>query len=364
MVAVLMLLVACGPTPAKPATVTAPAPSPSTTRPPTLAPSATAAPTATRSGYDAFLAKPEGALRVMTYNVGWDSIFPDEDPLNHDLRVAERGAAFVRVMSALQPDVVCLQEINERRSEQNLEAFLDQVMPSGAGSWQADHVRDTLLATNHRLLEAGYELKTRTILPYLDQSAGLVDLPDEVFGEQDLYLVCSHFKAGGNLSDILLRVRQADAIMAHMRDLTASEELAAGTPYVLLGDFNIYDTDPARQLRTLMRGDIYDQARYGPDWDPDWDGTQLLDVGPSHNDLGEDHYTWRQDASPFNPRALDRIIYTNSVLRVLNSFVLNTELMTDEALERHGLERHDVLLDPASSYHDHFPVVVDFALKR
>lgn len=302
----------------------------------------------------------------MTYNVGWDSIFNPDDPLNHELREGNRVDSFVRIMRAVDPDIVCLQEINQRRGEADLSAFMNSVMQAGSGSdWQVVHVRDTLITSHLDLVERGFQLETRSVLPNLDQAAALIDLPDESYGRTDMYVVCSHFKAGGGLGDILLRVRQADAIMAHLRDFRTSEgptRLSEGTPFVILGDFNIYDTDPARQYRTLVHGDIEDQGRYGEDWAPDWDGSPLRDARPSHNGLGEHFYTWRQDLSPFNPRALDRIIYSDSVLALENAFVLNTLLMSDDILALHGLERQDVLFDPESGTYDHLPVVVDFSI--
>jgi len=235
----------------------------------------------------------------------------------------------------------------------------------GESDWQAVHVRDTLIASHFDLVEQAYELETRTILPILDQAAALVDLPDEAYGPTDLYMVCAHFKSGGTYGDVLLRVRQADAIMAHLRDSVAGQggsNLVLDTPYLVLGDFNIYDTDPARQRLTLLRGDIHDEDAYGPDWSPDWDGSALTDALPTHNGLGDDTYTWRADASPLNPGALDRVFFTDSVLRLENAFVLNTALMDAAALERNGLVWDDVLLVASAGYYDHLPVVVDFSL--
>jgi hypothetical protein len=177
----------------------------------------------------------------------------------------------------------------------------------------------------------------------------------------DLYLICAHFKSGGNLGDILLRGRQADVIMAHVGDFTTvggELDLEPGTPFVILGDFNVYDTDPARHLRTLLQGDIDDEDRYGGDVQPDWDGTALADARPSHNGLGLEFYTWRNDFEPFLPGELDRVIYSDSALAVADAFVLNTELLADEALSAHGLQRQDVLLEPG--HYDHLPLVVDF----
>jgi len=322
--------------------------------------------TATLSADDRFLDRVPDSLRVMTFNVNWDSIFPDDDPENDDLRLFSRAESFRRILGAVRPDIVCLQEINYLRRDSQLADFLERALGAPEGeSWQVAHVGDDLIATRFGLLEEGYELETGSVLTTLDQAAALVDLPDEAYGSTDLYLICSHFKSGGSPEDILLRVRQADAIMAHVRDFETPGghlDLPAGTPFLILGDFNAYETDPARHIQTLTEGDLYDEQRYGGDLDPDWDGTALEDARPSHNGQGVHFYTWRDDSGPFAPGALDRVIFSDSVLRLRNAFILNTRLLTDEVLAARGLLRDDVLLDPASGIYDHFPVVVDFSV--
>jgi len=322
--------------------------------------------TPTLSDEDGFLDKAPGLIRVMTFNVNWDSIFPDDDPQNHDLRAFSRVDSFRRILGAVQPDILCLQEINYLRRDSELADYLEGLLgASESESWRVAHVSDDLIATRFGLMERGYELETGSILTDLDQAAALVDLPDEAFGPTDLYLICSHFKSGGAPEDISLRLRQADAIMAHVRDFESAGghlDLPPGTPFVILGDFNAYDTDPARHLQALTEGDIYDEQRYGVDLDPDWDETALEDARPSHNGQGVHFYTWRDDGAPFAPAALDRVIFSDSVMQMTIAFVLNTRLLTDEVLAAHGLQRDDVLLDPASGTHDHFPIVVDFSV--
>jgi len=331
------------------------------------APSPTSAPEVARSDEYQFLQKPSrDTLRVMSYNVNWDSIFPDDDPMNHSLREFNRVDAFVRVMRAIQPDIVCLQEINYLRGRQALGELMAEAVEAAEGEeWQVTIERDNVIATHFDLKEKGYELATGSVRPDLLQAAALVDLPDAQFGDTDLYVICSHFKAGGQLGDILLRGRQADAIMYSVRDFTTPGDkidLEPGTPYVILGDFNVYDTDPHLHLRTLVSGDIDDEGRFGEDLEPDWDDTALVDLMPSHNGLGNEFYTWRNDGEPFDPGTLDRIIYSDSVLEVINSFVLNTLMLSDQALAALGLEPDDVLLDAQSGYYDHLPLVVDFVI--
>ena len=93
-------------------------------------------------------------------------------------------------------------------------------------------------------------------------------------------------------------------------------DLKPGTPIVVLGDLNVYMSDPAGHLKTLITGDINSEADFGSDYPPDWDGSELSDAKPKHNGTVDEFYTWRDDSLPYAPGALDRILYTDSVLAV------------------------------------------------
>ncbi|HEX9597297.1 MAG TPA: endonuclease/exonuclease/phosphatase family protein [Anaerolineales bacterium] len=357
----LAFLTACTSTPAVPTIATAAQPSSSATPRPTLVPPA--APTLT--SYAGFLPRPSPtSLRVLSYNVNWDSIFPAEDPQNHELRAFDRVDSFRRILAAIQPDVVCLQELNYLRSSEQIAVLVADAVGDGS-PWYVAKQRDTFIVSRYPLLQSGYELVTAGVVNALQQSAALVDLPAELYGSQDLYVICAHFKAGGATTDILLRQEQADVIMANIYDAQTAGgniDLADSTPYLLLGDFNIYDTDPHNHLWTLLRGDIYNEARYGNDFAPDWDSTTLADAAPSHNGLGEDDYTWRDDHSSFTTGIFDRILYTDSVLQPLNAFILNTTQLSAQVLAAWGLQAEDVLLGGQPGVYDHLPLVVDFEL--
>ena len=228
-------------------------------------------------------------------------------------------------------------------------------------------MRYNVIATRFELVEEGFKLRPRSVRPTLQQAAALIDLPDTQYGDTDLHMICSHFKAGGQYGDILERSNQADVIMEYVRDFKTPGgelDLEPGTPFILLGDFNVYETDPHLHLRTMLWGDIYDESRYGEDLRPDWDETTLEDAFPSHNGLGEEFYTWRNDSEPYAPGELDRVIYSDSVLSIENAFVLNTMSLSDQALAALGLLVDDVLLDAESGYYDHLPIVVDFVLSN
>jgi endonuclease/exonuclease/phosphatase family metal-dependent hydrolase len=324
-------------------------------------------PPAEKPPADGFLQKRSPQhIRLMSFNVGWDSIFPDDDPLNDPWRSDSTGEAFIRILQAVQPDVLCLQEINPARDPRQVSRILDAALPlDGGRAWQAHSGVDNVIAARFSLSMQDARFSYRSGAGGLGHAMALVDLPDEIF-TSDLYLVCAHFKSQGGAANIRLRQAHADALIAWLRDARTpggEVDLPAATPFILLGDFNVYDTDPAHHLTTLLEGDIVNEARYGADFAPDWDGTPLADALPSHNAAGEVFYTWRDDTQEFNPGVLDRILYADSVLAVEHAFVLNTMMMAPDELEAASLQAADVALDPAAGRYDHLPLVVDLSLK-
>lgn len=305
-------------------------------------------------------------IRLLSFNVGWDSIFSDNDPQNHEWRQDNAQAAFLRILKAVEPDILCLQEINPERDPQQIAGILDEALPLSAGQkWQAHSGLDNVIATRFDLSMLGEETIQSAGLTNFGHVMALVDLPDAEY-KQDIYMICAHFKSAGGLANIQARQAQADAIIGWIGDIQTPGgeiDMPLSTPIMVLGDLNVYDTDPAHHLTTLLSGDIKDEGKYGGDISPDWDNTSLADVLPHHNGAGAATYTWRDDTQEFNPGELDRILYTDSVLQVKNAFVLNTASMTEGELESAGLEAGDVALDLGSGRYDHLPIVVDISFQ-
>jgi endonuclease/exonuclease/phosphatase family metal-dependent hydrolase len=310
-----------------------------------------------------FLRKPSPRhIRVMSYNVNWDSIFPEDGLYTDEWRSADRSTEFERILRAIAPDLICLQEINPARDPQQVADILDAVLPLKNGErWRAHSGQDNVIVTRFGLEMRDDKIVHQGSTIDLGHAMALVNLPDEDY-DRDIYVICAHFKSQGGQADIEARQRHADVIIEWMRDIqTAGGEISlpAFTPIILLGDFNVYNTDPAHHLTTLITGDIVNEERYGLDIKPDWDSTDLGEALPRHNGVEEDIYTWRDDTQQFDPGVLDRILYTDSVISVENSFVLNTMTMTKEELDAAGLAAGDVTLDPQVGEYDHLPLAVD-----
>ena len=336
------------------------------TPPITVLPVATEVPPAATPSVPAFLLRPSPDLvRILCYNVNWDSIFPDGDPDNDMLRTANRAQQFARLLTAINPDIVCLQEINTSRDPQDVADILDAVIPLPGGQrWRAHKGYDNVIVSRWDMtLKADQKVhESRTV--QRGHALALIDLPD---GQHafDLYLMNAHFKSSGGNINVALRQHHADALVQWIEDgKTAGGkiDLPASTPYMILGDLNAYDTDPAYHVTTLVTGDIVNEDKFGPDIKPDWDDTDLADALPRHNATGAETWTWRNDSDPFNPGALDRVIYSDSAMTIEHAFVLNTRAMSPADLATAGLKADDVMFRPLEGVYDHLPIVVDVAI--
>jgi endonuclease/exonuclease/phosphatase family metal-dependent hydrolase len=315
-----------------------------------------------------FLAKRDPQhVRLLCYNVNWDAIFADDDPLNHKYRGHNGQGAFVRVLRVINPDVICIQEINPQRDVKDVLNILDRAVPIDPDNderlWHGYLGRDNVIASRWPLTMKASETMPATGRGH---AMALVDLPDATY-PADLYVINAHLKSAGGEKNIARRQKHADAIMNWIRDARRPEgaiTLPPRTPYLFCGDFNIYDNDHRRHHFTLLTGDILDEKTYGKDFLPDWDNTILGDVLPLHNGTGPQRWTWRDDTTGFNPGPLDRIIYTDSVLRVAHAYILNTATLSDQQLAACGLKRGDVALDLDKGIFDHVPMVVDFAFRK
>lgn len=320
------------------------------------------APTDTPSG---FWSRPPGThIRVLVYNVHWDAIFDPNDAQNHSWKKYNKRAEFDRVLRATDPDIVCLQEINEVRDPQQLADILDEVRPiSGGAKWKAHMGSDNVIVSKFPLTETSIDTIPATRRRH---AAALIDLPDDRF-RKDAYIINAHYKASGGDRNIRRRQRHSDAIIKWLRDARTPGDqidLPQGTPMFVLGDLNVYETDPHYHLTTLITGDIVNENVFGPDSKPDWDGTPMTDLLPVHNGAGTVNWTWRDDTQEFNPGDLDHVVYTDSCVKIVKSFVLNTTTMSAEELEESGLQPADVVLDMSSGEFDHLPIVFDFCPAR
>jgi hypothetical protein len=111
----------------------------------------------------------------------------------------------------------------------------------------------------------------------------------------------------------------------------------------------------ARQLYSLRDGDIYDNERFGPDFNPDSLGS--LVSAPLRHTHSREAYSWRDDSDVYPPGKLDYILFGPSRAKLKNNFTLYTPDIPEPILRQHGLKRDDSLAS------DHLVLVADFELR-
>jgi endonuclease/exonuclease/phosphatase family metal-dependent hydrolase len=300
----------------------------------------------------------------MTWNVKRNSVFPP-DGVRHE--------SFARIVRAIDPDVIALQEVVRLDTDVELARLMNRYVPLEDGdSWHVHSVSDNALISRYPLRWQDGQLAVPYPIPqwglpdfHFGFASALIDLPER-FGGTDLLVVAMHNKSGADESHVRMRQMQSDATVSWMRDLRNSAQrhaIADSTPIVILGDMNVVPQASMQPFETLLSGNIADEETFGPDFRIDWDGTEITDAKPSHNSMGREYYTWRNDDLPFEPSALDRILYTDSVTSVRQRFVLNTMTMSSNDLDILGLQKSDALFGGNPNYYDHLPLVVDFTIE-
>lgn len=277
-------------------------------------------------------------IRVMSWNILQDGIF-----------TSSKQPAQNRILDAINPDIVLFCEVFNHSAAQT-QAQLETFLPSGPGQqWYSAKVDAANVILSRYPIQQTWLVGSSTSYR---ESAALIDLgPSQ---PKDLLFIGCHLRC---CTDDASRQDEADRIVAFIRDARTPGgviNLPADTPIVVAGDMNLVGW--RQQLDTIVTGDIVDNASYGADSPPDWDGTDLA-VSPSRHPDGRASYTWRSDTSTFYPGMLDWIFYTDSALTLHNHYALETRTMLPTTLSANGLQQTDI---PDAS--DHAPLVADFTI--
>ena len=271
-------------------------------------------------------------IRIVSYNT-----------LNEGILDPERESYFKRILQALDPDIIALQEHSDWNQ-------IDEVIQSWfpGDVWHTSWTyRDLVILSKFPIInDANLISSDRTMCALLNTEQEL---------GTNLLIINSHLSCCSNNED---RQQQVDEFLSVWRGWLLEDEgpflLEKGTPFVHLGDFNFVGY--RHQVETIRVGDIQDEDQYGSDFFPDWDSTGIVDLFSRHTQkrMG---YTWQNDNSSYNPGKLDYIFYSDALLDTGRHFILNTRIMDEQILDFHGLESDDTYL--AS---DHLPRVIDIRL--
>ena len=279
----------------------------------------------------------DDCFRIANYNVFFDSLFEPSGL-----------AELTRFVNAVDADVYAFQEAFDTSSTEARNLF-DQIAPLATGSWHVHKGRNQLIISRYNLsmLDINVPNGTRGI------AMAQVDLPDEHFSN-DMYILNNHFPCCSSGEG--QRIDEAFAIAASLLDaysVGGDVDLAPDTAVAVVGDLNTVSGFLPRDILLDGIGDL----------GADWDGSSMTDANPTHNAIGLEDYTWRDDTGPFDPGILDYVLYTDSVISVEYSFILNPSIMTGAELAATGLIETDMMRTKNVNLFDfdHMPLIVDFA---
>lgn len=280
------------------------------------------------------------AFRVVTWNTADAGIF---DPARQD--------QFRRILQALQPDILVLQEMGGLGAGTSRESARELVASwlTHAPVWNVatnGNSRDSVILSRYPILDWRNVFGDGTF----SSTAALLDTRAEI-GRETL-VVAAHLSCCNDDASRDSQVGQIASFIQDARTPGGNFTVAYQTPMILLGDFNL--VGKAEQLARLLEGPLVQNTRQAPDWDR----TPIALLAARHNAV-PDTYTWRANLPGvrFYPSQLDYMLYTDSVLRPLRQFVFHTESLPAAQLVALNLEINDVF---AAS--DHAPVVADFSL--
>lgn len=270
--------------------------------------------------------KPKGALRVVSWNVRKSGPMTNAGP-------------FSRVLQALNPDIVLIQEWDAADAP-TLQAWFTAVV-SGEHTWSARTSSGPGVAIvapspvsgiGPGRLSVGGEGSAEDAVRWV---AGVVQTPLGDVAVASVHLACC---GGAGTPEDQRRQAEAAVINAAMRE--AYGETTA-LVRVIAGDLNLVGSRA-----------VLDTLRAGLDVDAsDLEAVDALCLGDPASD------TWADPATPFTPARLDYTLVGDSTVEVVQAFVLDTTRLGEVALARMGLDAGDT----AAS--DHRPVVVDLRLR-
>jgi hypothetical protein len=284
--------------------------------------------------YYSFTKKSADHLRIISHNVEFDSFFEEA-----------KKPAYERLYNVINPDIIGFSEIYNH-SGADVANRLEEMLPSPTGkNWRTANIQDNFVATR-------YTIKNSWAAGGFGNGIFLLDLRPDF--NTDALVVVAHPPCCNNDAN---RQTEVDAIMSFIREAKEpGGELALNdsTPILIIGDMNFVGAE--QQVTTMLTGDILNEATYGNDFTPDWDGSDFLDAKPLVTELPMTFTQGTgQNPGSFSKGRLDYIIYSGSVLDLQNSFVLYTNSLSEEQLQANNLLSNDT--ETAS---DHFPAVSDF----
>ncbi len=271
----------------------------------------------------------ETDIRLLSYNVERDALF---DSFN--------GRHQKDLIRTISPDIIAFQEIYNHGPREVLERIKDDV--PGIEEWDFASVNSDIMIFSKYDIIAFQQIDGNGVF--------LLDMGDN----RQLLLYNVHFPCCANDSG---RQSEIDRLMSTVREpeLLSSISSKLQEPYSIMitGDMNLVGLQ--ENYNTLLTGDIVSEGVYGPDFNPDKDGSVLEDAQPLTSGVPAT-YTWFSPGSSYIPGRIDLFIYSGSNIKKKNAFALSTESLPSSILNAWNLDDQE----SSTWASDHLPIVMDF----
>ncbi len=276
-------------------------------------------------------ARPRNAVRVVSYNILRSGPVSKPD-------------TFKRILQAVDPDVVLLQEW-EDGDDAAVQGWFTALVPHLSGSWSVAKPPGDLSTGGGVVIASRYPFEGEPVMglraedPQDGRAKPVRFVAARVRTPRGVVACASvHLKSRGSIGSPEDVRREAEARACNEAFAAIAEGSRAR---VIAGDLNLVGSRPA-----------LDVLRAGCN-----DGGGDLHVAQPRV-LG-DHvfYTWAEEDNEFARGRLDYACIGGVAIDDARAFALDTRRLSDEALARIGLDRTD------SAGSDHLPLVVDLVIR-
>lgn len=281
-------------------------------------------------------------------------------------RIFDDRAPYQRIVRALNPDIIAITEVMPDTTTEAFQAYFAETLGGEPSDWHVAYpdpggflkrplisryplepvpVFDSLMhmeGIRDTLAAHGYTELPRRVEGYLSRQMPVTGKIIQLDGKRMLFLALGLIFAGGadGPEEVIRQIEtiRISRIIQQLVDEGAIDGVIAGT------DLNLYGTK--QPLLNIVAG-------------ADMDKTDLA-VAPALHLDGKSKMNW---FSPFKdtfvPAVLDHLLYSDAVVNMDRSFLLDTALLPGAVLQEHGLQAGDL-----EASMDHYPLVFDFWLNE
>ena len=249
-----------------------------------------------------------GSVRILSWNLLRDAPFAN----------STNRAAFRRVLMALQPDILLLQELYDTQNETLLLFLRDTLQVKPGSEWVISRNQDCVTVSRFRV--DGEWASYGNVLTRLDTTAELGRM---------LLAANNHFPCCDNESG---RITESLDLL-DLIDTRINEAGAPAQSIVIGGDLNSGGLAPELVLLTT--------------------GSVPLEMASPRHVYSYDQYTWGSGGSIYGSSRLDFLLFDPAMLFRQKAFILDTDLLPSSALDELRLQAGDTFVS------DHLPLVLD-----